>query len=499
MRVLKTTFSLCPECLRVLPATIYEQDGKVYIKKTCPEHGEFDDLYWGDYELYKKFDEWWFEGNGIENPRTKTEKGCPFDCGICPQHKTHTILAIIDVTNRCNMRCPICFAYTGMPVYEPSLEQIKEMLYNLRANKPLPAPALQLSGGEPTLRDDLPEIVRLAKEAGFKHVEVNTNGIRIAKDINYFKKLIDAGMSTLYLQFDALRPEPYYVLRGLNVLPLKLKVIENARKLGFSSIVLVVTLAKGVNDSDVGDIIRFAAENSDVVRCVNVQPISFAGAGKREDIKNMRITIPDFLKLVEQQTNGQIKVEDFRPVTWPVPFARLAEVLKGKCYPEFTMSPHCGAATLFIVEDGGKITPVTRLADVDKFAKTLLKAAEELSSGKKVKGKLKTLSALRYIKGKLLRQMIFDIIKSGTYEALGKFMRKVVMIGCMHFMDPWNFDLERMKRCAIHYATVDGRIIPFCSMNSIHRASYEAKYSMPYELWLAKRREQLAQAAAATA
>lgn len=495
MQVLRTTLSLCPECLRVLPATIYVRDDKVYMQKRCPEHGEFEDLYWGDYELYKKFDGWWIDGSGLENPRTRTEKGCPFDCGVCPQHKTHTILAIIDVTNRCNMRCPICFAYTGMPVYEPSLGQIEEMLRNLRANRPIPAPALQLSGGEPTMRDDLPEIIKLAKEVGFKHVEVNTNGVRIAKDLGYFKNLVDAGMSTLYLSFDSLRPEPYYKLRGVDALPLKLKVLENARKLGFDSVVLVVTLAKGVNDSDVGDIIRFAARNSDIVRCVNVQPISFAGAGRREEIKNMRITVPDFLKLVEEQTNGQIKAEDFRPVTWPVPFARLAGALKGKPYPEFTMSPFCGAATFFIAEGDGKIAPVTRLTNVDKFAESLGKAAEDFSSGRKLKARLRLASSLRYIRGKLLRRLILDVIKSGTYEALGNFMRKVVMVGCMHFMDLWNFDLERVQRCSIHYATVDGRIIPFCSMNSIHRSSYEAKYSVPYEQWLKIRREGIAKPA----
>ena len=491
---LKDTQSLCPKCLKVIPAKVYAENGVVYIEKTCPEHGYFKDIYWGDAELYQQWNNWHFIGNGIENPRTPTKQGCPYDCGLCPEHQSHTVLAIIDVTNRCNLRCPICFAYTGMPVYEPSLEEIDEMLRNLRANKPYAPTAIQFSGGEPTLRDDLPEIIRAAKRHGFKHVEVDTNGIRLAEDIDYFRQLLDAGMSTLYLSFDGLREEIYHKLRGQNVLPHKLKVIENARKLGLESIVLVVTLTKGVNDRDVGDIIRFAAENSDVVRCVNVQPIAFAGAGKQESLMESRITIPDFLHLVEQQTEGKIKASDFRPVTWPTPIALAMGVLRNHQYPLFTAHPHCGAATFMVVErksEGeAEIAPITKYADVDALARHFMEIYEEAKKGSKLKAKFKLVSAAKYIKGKLLRDLFLDVLKSGTYEALGKFMRKVVMIGCMHFMDAWNFDLDRVRRCVIHYATIDGRIIPFCAFNNIHRAPYEEKYSIPYEEWLKKRREE---------
>ncbi len=159
MKEIKETKSLCPECLKVLPATIFEDKNKVYIKKTCNEHGEFTDLYWGNYEQYVRAQSFEELGTKLNNPRTKKSKGCPYDCGICQEHKSETVLAIIDITNRCNLRCPICFAHAGAAgyLYEPTKEEIRGMMENFLSNRPVPPPALQFSGGEPTVRDDLPE------------------------------------------------------------------------------------------------------------------------------------------------------------------------------------------------------------------------------------------------------------------------------------------------------------------------------------------------------
>ncbi|MEM3423981.1 MAG: radical SAM protein, partial [Nitrososphaeria archaeon] len=209
MEHIKYTRSLCPVCYKVIPAEIYVEDNVVYMRKSCEVHGDFKDIYMSDYRWYKRVQQYERLGNGLENPRTKRAIGCPFDCGICNEHKTHTILGIVDVTNACNLRCPICFANAAAVgyLYQPSLEKVKEMLDNLRNNKPVPTYAVQLSGGEPTLRDDLPEIVRYAKKIGIRHVEVNTNGVRLARDIDYLKELIDAGVSTFYLSFDSLNRE----------------------------------------------------------------------------------------------------------------------------------------------------------------------------------------------------------------------------------------------------------------------------------------------------
>jgi uncharacterized radical SAM superfamily Fe-S cluster-containing enzyme len=482
--------SICPKCLRKIPMRIYEENNVVYLEKTCSEHGRFEDVYWGDAELFKWFYDNWYNaryvGTGLENPHTKTVQGCPFDCGICPQHKTPTILGIIDVTNRCNMACPICFAYVGATnyVYEPSYGQIVDMMHLLRNNSPWACNALQFSGGEPTLRNDLPNLIREAQKLGITHVEVNTNGIRIADDIDYFKKMLDAGLSTVYLQFDGLREEIYRKTRGrTDMIPIKLKAIENARAIGLDSIVLVVTLAKGVNDKDLGEIVDFAIKNHDVVRCINIQPVSMAGKARKEEMRKMRITIPDTINEIEKQTEGAVGRFDWRPVNWPVPISKGMGVIKNKIYPEFTMNPMCGAATFLVVEKDGSAKPVTQYVDVDKFAEVFWDVYYSGVKGKKTMAKMKMLKLLPMAKSGFVRGLIRNVITKGSYEALGQLMRRIVMIGIMHFQDVWNLDLDRVQRCAIHYVTPDNKIRSFCTYNSIHREKVEKQFAVPISDW----------------
>ncbi|MEM1551816.1 MAG: radical SAM protein [Candidatus Bathyarchaeia archaeon] len=485
--------SLCPECLNKVPMRIYEENGVIYLEKTCPEHGKFEDVYWGDAELFKWFYREWYNakylGNGLENPHTKIVKGCPYDCGLCTQHKSYTVLGIIDVTNRCNMACPVCFAYAGAVnyVYEPTYRQIVDMIKLLRNNKPWACNALQFSGGEPTIRNDLPQLIAEAKKAGIEHVEVNTNGLRLAEDIDYFKKLLDAGMSTLYLQFDGLREEIYKKTRGrTDLVQVKHKVLENARKIGLDSIVLVVTLARGVNDKDLGDIVRYAVENHDVVRCINIQPISMAGRARKDEMRKMRITVPDAIKLIEEQTNGIVTRWDWRPVNWPVPISKGMGVVKNRVYPEFTMHPMCGAATFLFVEKDGSYKPITQYVDVDRFAEIFWNIYSSGVRGKRTMAKMKMLELLPLVKSPLVRSLLKDVITKGSYEALGNFMRRIVMIGTMHFMDVWNFDLDRVQRCVIHYATPDGKVRPFCTYNSVHRNNVEKQFAISVNEWTEK-------------
>ena len=200
-RLLKETKSICPECLAVVDAKVIEDNGRVALVKACSKHGSFEDTYWSDYRQYARFEKYEYVGDGLSNPRTKTVKACPYNCGICPEHGSQTVLAIIDVTNRCNLTCPVCFANAAATgyVYEPTREQIEEMLRNLRGNKPMAPTALQFSGGEPTVREDLPQLLRRAKELGFEHVEVNTNGIKISQSADYIRQLMDDGADTFYL------------------------------------------------------------------------------------------------------------------------------------------------------------------------------------------------------------------------------------------------------------------------------------------------------------
>ena len=463
------------------------------MEKTCSKHGEYNELYWSDYDQYKRAEKYFKEGEGLDNPRTETAKGCPQDCGICPQHKSHTGLAIIDITNRCNLRCPVCFANAAAAgyVYEPTKQQILDMLQNLRKNSPVPATALQFSGGEPTIREDLPELVKMAKDVGFRHIEVNTNGIRLAQSTEYCKTLKEAGVSTVYLQFDGLSGDIYKFTRGLDLLETKMKAIANCRDAGLNSVVLVMTLVKGVNDHQLGDTIRFAVENFDVIRCINVQPVSLCGRLPEEEREKMRITIPDFMRLCEEQTKGKVKVDDFYPVPTVVPIAQAIGAIKHKRYVEFTAHPHCGMATYLFVENG-EIKPITRYGNVDKFIKTMEKVYEEARKGHETRAKMRLIGALRHVKFGMLRKYLIPVLKTGSYEALGDLQRKTLLLSSMHFMDPYNFDLERVQSCCIHYAVPDGRIIPFCTMNSIHRETIEKQLGVPLSQWEKKQKQKIA-------
>jgi uncharacterized radical SAM superfamily Fe-S cluster-containing enzyme len=365
------------------------------------------------------------------------------------------------------------------------------MLENLRANKPVPATALQFSGGEPTIRKDLFDFVRKAKELGFSHVEINTNGLRISQSVEYAKGLKEAGVSTIYLQFDGLTSDVFKFIRGVDLLDIKMKAIENLRAAGFASVVLVVTLVKGVNDHQLGDIVKFAVKNFDVVRCINVQPVSLCGRLPPTEREKMRITIPDFMKNIETQTNGDIKASDFFPVPSVAIVSKAVGALKGRRYLEFTAHPHCGMATYLFIEKG-KIKPITQLANVEKFFESMNNVYAKASAGHKTRAYFTLIGSLRHVKFSFIRKLL-PVITKGDYKSLGNLQRQSLLLTSMHFMDPYNFDLERVQRCLIHYAVPDGRIIPFCTMNSIHRAEVEKKLGIPLKDWKAQHKVEISQ------
>jgi uncharacterized radical SAM superfamily Fe-S cluster-containing enzyme len=478
---IRDTESLCPLCLKKVPAEIYEEKGKVYIKKTCVEHGEWKDLYWGDYEQYKRAQEYEADGTKLSNPRTETVNGCPYDCGICPEHKSPTVLAIIDVTNRCNLRCPICFAHAGAAgyLYEPSKEEIRKIMENLRANKPVPPPALQFSGGEPTVREDLPDLVRMAKELGFQHVEVDSNGIRMAESVDYCRELKDAGVSTIYLQFDGTTSEPYKVARGFDLLDIKKQALRNLKASGFRSVVLVPVLVGGVNTDQVGDIIRFAVDNREVVRCVNFQPVAITGRIDAKQREKMRVTIPDLMRLAEEQTDGLLKREDWFPIPITIPFIDFVSNIKKKQYVDFSTHPHCGMAT-YLVMEGDKVEPITKYLNLDGLLASMNEANKRFKSGKKTTAKASAIKgAVENIKMGKFRNYLLPVLRNGNYESMSDLHHNMIMVSSMHFMDPYNFDFQRVQSCVIHYATPDGRIIPFCTMNNLHRAEVEKRFAKP--------------------
>ena len=491
------TKSLCPICFKPLDAEVFDEDGKILIKKTCDEHGEFVNTYWSDDKLYNRVKQFEPTITSVENPSVEKFGDCPNNCGLCEDHETSTVLGLIDVTNRCNLRCPVCFANAAVSgrLYEPTQDEIREMLRNLRNLKPHPTPAIQYAGGEPTVRKDLAELVAMAKEEGFTHVQIATNGLRLARKENFAKELKDAGLNTVYLAFDGVTPEPYINNRGKNLLPQKIQAIENCRKAGLG-VVLVPTLIKGVNDQQIGEIIKFAFDHRENVYGVNFQPVSFSGRTPASQVEEQRITIPDFVNEIAKQTHGDVKVDDFYPPSSVEPFARFIGALEGES-PSVTLNcnQHCGIATyVFMEETEGKNTlnnliPITKFIDVEGLFELLDKYSDKLEKGgfgiKKrveasaVKNLPKLINTNEVPEGLDIKKILLNVFTKRSYDALGEFSKDAMLISCMHFMDPFNFDEDRVKKCIIHYATPDSRIIPFCTMNSMYRESVEEEFSTP--------------------
>jgi uncharacterized radical SAM superfamily Fe-S cluster-containing enzyme len=477
--------SICPECLKPISGRIFQERNQIFIKKTCAIHGHFTELYWSDAEVFKKFNRFLCDGSGINNSDS-FKFGCPFDCGLCANHKTSTLLANIDLTNRCNMDCPICFADAGGRVYEPTIDQIELMLDNLRHQKPVPCPAIQFSGGEPTLRDDLPQIIALAKKKGFSHIQIATNGLRMAASTNFCRSLVLNGLNTVYLQFDGVTSEPYIKVRGRDLFPSKIKALDNLRRAAQKSVVLVPTLAKGVNDQEIGGIVRFASNNLDIVRGINMQPVSFSGRIDSEEKAQKRLTIPDLFRLLEDQTGNEINGGDFYPVSFVTPLSQLIAAESGKKQPIFTVHPCCGAAT-YIYSYNGRLIPITRFIDVEGLFEKIkleVEAFDGSNLGKlKMRGKIlkempKFVDETQVPKDLNVKKMLIGIFMNGTRESLRDFHNKTLFLGAMHFQDVYNIDLERLQRCGVHYATPDGRIIPFCAYNTVHRKKIESEFCL---------------------
>ena len=481
-RLITATASLCPECRKIVRAEIFERDGKVYMRKRCGEHGEFEDLYWGDYWLYKKARRFAHDGQGFANPTTKLES-CPFSCGPCEAHLSHTALANLVVTNRCNLACWYCFYYAERAgyVYEPSLADIERMLRYLKAQKPVPCNALQLTGGEPTLREDLVEIIRLAKRLGFDHVQLNTNGIKLARDAELARAIARAGAGVVYLSFDGVTAETNQ--KNHRYIP---KILENARRADMR-LVLVPTVIKNKNDHELGDIVEFALKNIDVVRGVNFQPVSLVGRMPREEREKHRITIPDVILALEEQTAGAIAREDFYPVPSVAAISHIVEALTGVKQYELTTHFACGMAT-YVFKDGNKLVPITRFIDIDGLLEYLNESAERIKEGGGgLVERIKLLSGIRRFidaagapENLKIYPILFAALVRHDYRALAKFHHNALFIGLMHFMDLYNYDIARVKRCAIHYVTPDLRAVPFCAFNVLpeyYRDAMQKEYA----------------------
>jgi len=494
----KQTESLCPECKKVIAADIFADSGTVVMEKRCPDHGQFRDIIFSDVELYLKMEEWNFGDNlGLSNPQVEGGTTCPDDCGLCSMHTSHTALANVDLTNRCNLTCPVCFANANVAgyVYEPDLEQVRTMLNTLRVERPVDGRVVQFSGGEPTIHPQFFQILSMAREMGFTHIQAATNGIELA-DIEFARKAKASGLATLYLQFDGVTDDIYRRVRGQSLLAIKMQVVENCRATGMK-IVFVPTIVKGLNDHQVGDIVRVAIENVDTVSGISFQPVAFTGRIAKHELLAKRFTLSDLARAVSEQTGITDPRADWFPLACVTPFSKLTAALRGTGVPTISSHPHCSLGTYFFVDEKSKkAVPITRFVDVPN----MLQDMEELSrsAGKarfKLYSKVKAWNSLqRHFKPQfappgLTFRKFLQTLQGMTNKKLGRdgkdgtFTYRTLLVAGMHFQDAYNYDIERVKRCVIHYATPDGKLYPFCTYNSgpCYREKIERQFSTPLE------------------
>lgn len=427
--------SVCPECLAVVPAVRVAEGDRIILKKRCPEHGAFEAVVWRGEPSYLS----WGRPRAPSfplAPQTALNRGCPWDCGLCPEHRQQTCCVLIEVTRRCDLSCNVCFADAGGGAREdPDIETIRGMYRTLlAAGGPY---NIQLSGGEPTVRDDLPEIVSLALSMGFDFVQLNTNGLRLAKDPAYVRKLRKAGLSCVFLQFDGLEEAVYRTLRGRPLCREKDLAVERCVENGLG-VILVPTLVPGVNIDQIGPVIDYAVSRLPGVRGVHFQPVSYFGRYPNQPRDEDRITIPEVVTEIEKQTNGLIRATGIAPSG------------AANCY--------CAFHGNFVLMPDGELKPWTAREPASCCSRP-----EDAGQ--------KALQARRFV-SKFWSAPADGPRRPGEGPGLGGwdvFLERVrthtLCLSGMAFQDAWNLDLERLRDCHLHVLHPDGRIVPFCAYN----------------------------------
>ena len=302
--IIRETQSLCPVCLKRINARHVRDGSDVFMEKTCPEHGGFKTVIWRGEDVLP-MNSW---RGDIPQLIFGAETHCPENCGICAEHEQETCCVLIEVTNRCNLDCAYCFAGKSI-ADEPSFDTVKKRLAEIaKAGHSF----LHFSGGEPTLRDDLPELVSYARGLGIKYLQLNTNGLRLADDSSYAERLAGAGLSFVFLQFDGTTDEIQLAMRGRRILEKKCRAIENCDRCNIG-VALVGTVVPGVNDRDIGCLIAFGVERSPAVRGVHFQPVSYFGRYPEPPSDDARFTLPELLREIERQTEGRVSADFFSP------------------------------------------------------------------------------------------------------------------------------------------------------------------------------------------
>ncbi len=435
------TRSVCPECLAIVEAQIMIRDGRVVMQKECPAHGKFEALLSSDAGMYLDSLPYNKPGQAPLEFSTQVKDGCPQDCGLCPDHRQHTCSALIEINSHCNLECPVCFA-DSQPGFSLSLAQVKRMLDRFVALEGKPE-VVQFSGGEPTLHPDLIPMIRAANQRGIRMVMLNTNGIRIAQDDAFLARLANV-RPTVYLQFDGFSSRCHEMLRGKNLLSIKLEALDrlNQAKL---DVVLVPTIDKNINHDQIGEIVKFGLKHP-AVHGIAFQPVTHGGRHPASDPLE-RETIPDVIHAIAEQTGRLLVEKDFIPVPC--------------CHPT------CRSAT-YIYLDGDEMTPLPRVVEVDKYLNyvvnrtlpeirpEILKALEGLWSAASVPGAASTLRRFRAACCEL------PFLGQAAY-----LKRHVFTIVIQDFADAYTMDLNVLHKCCVGELIPDGRMIPFCAYNSL--------------------------------
>ncbi|WP_342119889.1 radical SAM protein [Pseudoduganella sp. OTU4001] len=443
-----TTTSVCSECLHPVEAKILFKDGKVFMDKWCGAHGAERVLVSDDVEYYRLCREVFVKHPEMPQQfNTKMEYGCPYDCGLCPDHMQHSCLSVVEITDNCNLNCPVCYAESGThrERHRP-LQEVLRMLDAVVANEG-EADVMQLSGGEPTLHPQFWDIMDAAKARPIRHVMVNTNGIVLAQDKAFVQRLAGYAPGVeVYLQFDSRRGEVHRELRGADLSRIRRQALDNLNEAGLST-TLVVTLKKGLNDGEIGDIIDFAMTQP-CVRGVTLQPIQDAGRVENYDPRLHRLTVSEIRRKIAEQSS----------------LFTLQDVVPVPCNPDTL-------AMAYAVKVGGSAVPLTRYMDpqtlVEGSANTIV-----YEHDRNVKDQVFKLFSTNHSpesQANCLSELMCCLpLVSAPSELRYDNVFRVLIV---QFMDAYSLDVRALKKSCIHFAQPDGKLVPFESYNLLYRDS----------------------------
>ncbi len=443
--VLARTRSICPVCKRLLAAAVVERRGRVVLDRSCPEHGRFAAVVYGDADRWREIERFDKPGQAPLRRQTESIAGCPHDCGICPEHAQHTCLGIIEVNSACNLDCPICFADSGTgPAghgFSLSLEQVESMLDSFVAAEGEPE-SIQLSGGEPSIHPDILAMLAAAKRRGIPLVMLNTNGIRLARDRRFAPALAELGVH-VYLQFDGFDAATQRAIRGRDLTAEKLRALERCERAGVS-VSLAATIERDLNEHEIGPILRFGVEHP-AVAGVFFQPVTHSGRFRPDSDPLEKLTNPDVIEAICAQLPDWFRADDFVPVP--------------------CCSPSCRSAT-FALYDGSDLVPLPRLVDVESYLDYVTnRALPDLE----VREALEGLWSAKAAGGSAPVAERLDCVACAT--AMPAELREVAARGFMvvvqDFQDPYTLDVEKVRKCCVAEIVPDGRLIPFCAYNSV--------------------------------